>query len=233
MSFRFRHFTIEDDRSTLKVGTDAMLLGAWANPGNAKTILDIDSGCGVLALMMAQKSGALIDAVEIDPRSADQARENFNRSTWSGRLTSVCGSVVDFQHSSDRLYDFIITNPPYFSNQLKSVSMKINRTKHEEGLTVETLVKAIRILLKPEGKFSVIFPYENHRFFINLCKKNGFHLHQQVNVCSRPGNSAIRTMMEFKQVTNPAPPVDRIIILDENGKFTAGYLTLTADFHHF
>lgn len=233
MSFRFRHFTIEDDRSTLKVGTDAMLLGAWADPGNAQTILDIGSGCGVLALMMAQKSKALIDALEIDPRSADQAQENFSHSPWSNRITSICKSLVDFQPSSDRQYDYIITNPPYFSNQLKSVSMKINRTKHEEGLTIETLVKMIRSLLKPDGKFSVIFPYENHLFFIDVCKKNGFHIHHQVNVHSKPGNCAGRTMMEFKQAINTCPQADRLFILDENGKFTAEYLTLTADFHYF
>jgi len=233
MSFRFKHFTVEDNQSTLKIGTDAMLLGAWANPGNAKRILDIGSGCGVLALMMAQKSNALIDAIDIDQLSADQARENFDKSPWSDRIVSVCCSLDDFRPSSGDLYDYIISNPPYFSNQLKSKSVRLNRTKHEKGIEVHTLVKKIHSLLRPDGKFSVIFPYENHLFFINVCEKNGFHILKQVNVHSKPRSCAGRTLMEFGRTVNRCPLITQLCILNENGKFTDDYLTMTADFHYF
>jgi len=233
MAFRFKHFTVEDDRSTLKVGTDAMLLGAWADPGSVRTILDIGTGCGVLALMMAQKSNALIDAIDIDQPSVDQARENFGKSQWQGRLTANRCSLVDFQPLSGDLYDFIVSNPPYFKNQLKSGSNKVNITKHDEGLSVETLIKMIPPILSPIGRLAVVFPYENHLFFIKVCKDYGFHLSRQLNIHSKPGISAGRTLMEFNRSVNKYPMTTSLIILNDHGIYTDDYLTLTADFHCF
>jgi len=233
MAFRFRHFTVEDDRSTLKVGTDAMLLGAWVDPGDATRILDIGTGCGLLALMIAQKSVASIDAIDIDKPSVDQAKENFINSPWPGRLNAFCHSLFDFQSTSGEPYDYIISNPPYFKNHLRSVSRTVNITKHDEGLKTETLIKMVHRLLIPDGRFSVIFPYANQNTIINICKDYGFHLTKQVIVHSKPGIRPGRTLMEFGRSAMNNPVTTKLCILDINGKFSNDYLGLTAGYHCF
>ena len=116
--FKFKQFTIHQDKCAMKVGTDGVLLGAWAECANAKGILDIGTGTGLIALMIAQRSNAKIDAVEIDETASKQAKENIKKSLWNDRIEILNISFQDFSKSTNEKYDLIVSNPPYFQNSL-------------------------------------------------------------------------------------------------------------------
>ena len=241
MPFRFRQFNIEDSQSTQRVGTDSMLLGAWAEPENAATILDIGTGCGVLALMMAQKTGATIHAIDPDLLSILEARDNFTSSPWPDRLFAIQGHVQTFTDTPDNGYDYILTNPPFFVNSLKSPSARRNAARHDQNLTHDDLVQSVCRLLSVNGLFALILPGDITEGFINLCRQNRLELRRRTEVFSKPGSSAIRTMMEFSKYDDfdpglkpgATPVVSGLTIRTQSGSFSAEYLAITGDFHQF
>ena len=233
MSFHFRQFEVEDKQSTLRVGTDAMLLGAWANPGNPRKILDIGTGCGVLALMMAQKSDAMIDAIEIDPLSVNEARRNFASSPWPERIFAIHTSLQSFSNVATSDYDFILTNPPFFSDSLKSPSVRKNITRHNESLTHMELVRIISYLLSQDGSFALILPAETEDLFLRICQENRLNLLRRTMVFPKPNASPKRALLEFTRCRVTNVKVSELTILDAAGNFTNEYLALTNGFHNF
>ena len=233
MAFRFRQFTVEDGHSALRVGTDAMLLGSWANPGMSKKILDIGTGCGVLALMMAQKSEATIEAVEIDQPSVIEAGNNFSNSPWPSRISIINDSIQAFSGKMPSDYGFIITNPPYFSNTLKSPNSRSNHTRHDDGLNFSELVQIVNRLLDSDGCFALILPSQQAEKFQLLCTENGLYPSRRLTICTKPATSPKRTVMEFKKIKTLHPESRELIILDRKGSFTMEYLSLTKEFHNF
>jgi len=233
VAFRFKHFTIEDQFSTMRVGTDAMLLGAWARPPVKGRMLDIGTGCGVLALMMAQKSGAVIEAIDIDLPSVQQARENFNQSPWSGRLEAIQASLELFSGKTENKYDFIISNPPYFAKALRSPSARKNSTRHDETLTSDSLLLAVTRLLARNGRFAVILPPAIAAGFVSSAISAGLFLSRMLEVLPRPASGPNLALMEF--AGRPGKPVipGSLAILSETGKYSDEYLQLTADYHDF
>ena len=156
MGFRFRKFEVEDSLSSMRVGTDSMMLGAWAFPGDEGRILDIGTGCGVLALMMAQKSNGNIDAIDIDEPSVGQARENILNSPWFHRINPVWGNIITFSKETLDRYGFIISNPPFFYHSLKSPEVRKNQARHDTSLSHEALIDAVCLLLKEDGAFVLV-----------------------------------------------------------------------------
>jgi tRNA1Val (adenine37-N6)-methyltransferase len=233
MAFRFRQFIIEDRQSTLRVGTDSMLLGSWANPENAKRILDIGTGCGVLALMMAQKSEAVIDAIDIDQPSIIEADNNFKGSPWASRLSAIQDSLREFSQTGQPVYDFIITNPPYFSNSLKSPASRANHARHDESLSLPELASHVHHLLTDHGCFALILPVESAVRFQSTCADCGLYLSRNLVVYPKPGSPPKRTLMEFTKTKIHHPENTSLTILDASGRFTPGYLAMTEDFHSF
>ena len=233
MAFRFRQFTVEDEHSTLRMGTDAMLLGSWANPGKAKKILDIGTGCGVLALMMAQKSEAIIEAIDIDQPSAAEAGNNFLNSPWASRVSAIHISLQAFSNQASASYGYIITNPPYFSNSLKSPSARINQTRHDESLSLSELASHASHLLEADGRFALVLPSDAASRFISICAGNGLYVSRHLDVYPRPALPPKRTLMEFTKSQPDHPEFSALTILDESGKFTPEYLALTGCFHSF
>jgi tRNA1Val (adenine37-N6)-methyltransferase len=233
MAFRFQQFTIEDAGSTLRVGTDAMLLGSWANPGKAKKILDIGTGCGVLSLMMAQKSEAIIDAIEIDPPSVLDAKTNFRNSPWADRISVMEVSLQCFSGTTEGEYEFVITNPPYYTKSLKSPSARINQTRHDESLSLPDLAMHVHDLLAGNGCFALILPFESANRFQTTCAGCGLYPSRSMAVYPKPGTPPKRVLMEFTKTKIHFPEADSLTILDASGKFTAGYLAMTQEFHRF
>ena len=182
MAFRFKHFLVEDDQSTMPVGTDAMLLGSWADPGSAKTILDIGCGCGVLAMMMAQKSDGQVDAIDIDEKSVLQAANNFRSCPWKSRLKAYSVTLQLFPSMVEKHYDFIITNPPFFAGSLKSPSETRNRARHDTDLTlVRLLCETKKLLNPPKAGSAVILPEQTFSEFTRLAKLHGFYPERILN----------------------------------------------------
>jgi tRNA1Val (adenine37-N6)-methyltransferase len=234
MAFCFRQFTVDDEHSSMRVGTDSMLLGAWASPGKAKKILDIGTGCGVLALMMAQKSDAMIDAVETDQSSIFEARNNFLKSSWSARISAIHDSIQTFSGQDHSLsYDFIISNPPYYSRSLKSPSQRINQTRHVESLTLRDLVGVVNRLLTHDGCFALILPSEASLKFEDICAGSGLYPSRRLVVYSKPATRPNRTLTEYTKTETEDPDCSALTILNASGKFTSEYLDITRDFHNF
>src|SRR4051812_30760199 len=146
-SFHFKQFTINQDRCAMKVGTDAVLLGSWVKPGNAGKILDIGTGTGVIALMLAQKCNCHIDAIDIDENAFLQSAENFAKSQWNFKLNCRHQSLQKFSEDHAAEYDLIITNPPYFHHASKPIAESRINARHSESLTFDELVTGVKKLL--------------------------------------------------------------------------------------
>jgi tRNA1Val (adenine37-N6)-methyltransferase len=233
MAFRFRRFTVEDTQSTLRVGTDAMLLGSWASPGMAKKILDIGTGCGVLALMMAQKCDACIEAIEIDHPSVTEAGNNFLNSPWPSRIRAIDDSLQSFSARIVEMFDFIITNPPYFSRSLKSPSPRMNQARHDESLSLPELARLVSRMLAPDGCFATILPVEPADRFQMICAENGLYPLRRLVVYPKPGARPKRILTEFVKGRAGKPDCSALTILDATGLYTPEYLELTKYFHNF
>jgi tRNA1Val (adenine37-N6)-methyltransferase len=231
MAFRFRKFSVEDELSSMRIGTDAVLLGAWINPENRSDILDIGTGCGVIALMMAQKSNALITAIDIDEDSANQASVNFRNSPWDKRMKALHCSFQEFSKLHNRTFDLVITNPPYFRNSLRSPSRRRNIARHDDQLNAHDLLTGMNGILNSKGGFYIILPTEDAISFREYAKLYNLFLVRQLQVKSKPGRKPKRIALEFSF----APPLnaisEEIIIRREDNSFSKAYLELTKDFY--
>lgn len=233
MPFRFKHFEVEDEQSTLRVSTDAMLLGAWAEPGPVKTILDIGTGCGVLALMMAQKSEANVEGIDIDKQSIDQARENFIKSKWSERLKVTHKSLFDLSVHAEKCYGFIITNPPFFSASMKSPSDRKNRARHEIDMTHSALLEGATKLMERDGRLALILPASMGPGFEMEAGRSGLFLSRSMLVSSREYHPPKRILLEFSFSSPISEKREDMFIQNKNCTFSDFYLHLTQEFHQF
>ncbi|MBN2164892.1 MAG: methyltransferase [Marinilabiliaceae bacterium] len=230
--FRFKQFTINQEGAYMKVGTDGVLLGAWCKSNNAKTILDIGTGTGLLSLMLAQRNSyAIIDAVEIEPQAAKQAQENFDNSSWSSRLRLFNCSVQDYKQITDIKYDLIVCNPPFFVNSMKADSIERTLARHTDELTFKELSDAVNELLNNEGLFSVILPSETENEMRDLMYRYGFSLVRKVNVIPVPGKLPKRVLLEFSKIYNECEFSELIIEEFGRHKYSEAYKTLTRDFY--
>lgn len=159
--FQFKQFTILQNQAAMKVGTDGVLLGAWANCSNSQRALDIGTGTGLIALMMAQRNLNLtIDAIDIDANAIADAHKNFNSSSWANRLFLHHVSLQNFITKDQVPYDLIVTNPPFFINSLKPNHESRSQARHTDTLSTSALFFAVKQLLQPNGRFCAIIPTE-------------------------------------------------------------------------
>jgi tRNA1Val (adenine37-N6)-methyltransferase len=231
MSFRFRQFSVEDDQSSMRIGTDAVLLGSWINPENRLNILDIGTGCGVIALMMAQKCSAAISAIDIDENSAHQASENFRNSPWKNRMSSLHCSFQEFTRLPGHTFDLVITNPPYFRNSLRSSLKSRNIARHDDLLNAHDLLSGVTRILHSDGRFCIILPAEDAATFRLLAKAYNLFLIRQLLVKSKPGLISKRIAMEFSFTSPGLVVTEEMIIRREDNSFTEAYRELTRDFY--
>lgn len=216
----------------MKVGTDAVLLGAIADVSHASAILDIGTGCGVVALIMAQRNGtATIDAVEPDKASARCAWGNFEASPWSGRLEVLETTVQQFASSTNRKYDCIVSNPPYFEKSLRSASEVRNKARHNNNLPFDELAASVVQLLSPNGTFTAILPCTEVGNFIATAKCAGLHCINKVLIYSKIWKKPLRTVFVLKPTETAKPTVSQLAIYDENGQYSEQYYNLTKDLY--
>jgi tRNA1Val (adenine37-N6)-methyltransferase len=156
--FAFKQFTINHDKCAMKVGTDGVLLGAWVNVNGAERILDVGTGSGLIAIMMAQRSEAVIDAVEIDEKACRQAMENVANCPWEERINVYCDSFQHFAASTAFRYDLVVSNPPFFRDSLKSPIKARSHARHDEKLSYESLIFYTSQLLTVDGRLVLIIP---------------------------------------------------------------------------
>lgn len=196
-TFYFKQFQINHDRCAMKVGTDGVLIGAWCDVSNARRVLDVGTGTGLVALMVAQRTthDALIDAVEIDHEAYKQALENVDASKWRDRIQVHHLAIQNFQPQF--LYELIVCNPPYFNNSLKSPDEKRSLSRHASHLTPVDLVMVAKKLLNPLGTLSLILPYREGMEFINLAAKHSLFCNRQTEIRTKRGKEIERLLLEF------------------------------------
>ena len=228
--FQFKQFRIEQERSALKVGTDGVLLGAWCNLKGAFSILDVGTGTGLIALMMAQSSTAAISAIEIDESSCQDALLNFRNSPWSERLELFASDFNAFKESYSGKYDLVVSNPPFFVQSMKSADVASSKARHDVSLTFRQLITGSKRLLHENGRLAVILPFESLDDFRETARLEGFYLARKTVVHPRVGKPPKRVLLEFSP-TAVYPESDALVILDESGKYSARFVDLTKEFY--
>jgi tRNA1Val (adenine37-N6)-methyltransferase len=229
-AFHFKQFTIHQDKCAMKVGTDAVLLGAWVKTENESHILDIGTGTGVIALMLAQKSDAHIDAIDIDENAFHQAHNNFLISPWTARLNCMHHSFQEFSEEHTASYDLIVTNPPYFHDASKPVAESRLNARHSEALTFDELVYGVKKLLKPDGRFCVILPCKEGMEFLDKAQRKELFCHHLLRIKTKADKNEKRLIMEFGFHFGVLTE-EEIIIQEEDGSFTQDYIDLTLDYY--
>jgi tRNA1Val (adenine37-N6)-methyltransferase len=228
--FEFKQFRIEQHKAAMKVGTDGVLLGAWTPVEEVSRILDVGTGTGLIALMLAQRSDAIINAVEIDESACEEARFNFEQSGWSNRLNVYHSDFHLFADVSHEPYDLIVSNPPFFINSLKTKNEALSIARHNDMLSFNQLVSGARKLLGSSGRLCVIIPFGNCTEFRECARLAGFYLRNQTNVIPKSGKTPKRVLLEFTLRPN-YPTINELAILDENGVYTNNYKSLTSPFY--
>ncbi len=222
--FKFKQFTVFHDRCAMKVGTDGVLLGAWADCRNATTILDIGTGSGLIALMLAQRSNAQIDALEIDKDACKQSLDNISKSPFKDRIHVIHADFSDFM--TNKKYDLIVSNPPYFSNSLQAPDRQRNLARHDFALPLETLMSGSKALLNPGGKIALILPSDTTELVSRIALDNNLYVHQEVWVYSRSESPVKRILYEISdrkfilQISSLIIEKERHIYTDEFRKLT-------------
>lgn len=218
----------------MKVTTDACLFGSYAaneirnHKSKIINLLDVGAGTGLLGLMVAQKNDCIIDAVEIDTASYLQAKENFERAEWSDRLNIYNADVLNFD--THKKYDCIISNPPFFENDLKSVHLNKNNAKHDTALTLQQLLKAVDILLNADGLFFVLLPYHRADEFVDMALVSGLYPAFRTDVKQTPKHSFFRTILIFSRTKKEYKTL-MIVIKDEQGNYTNEFTFLLQDYY--
>ena len=230
--FQFKQFTVQQERAALKVSTDSCLFGAWLSEElktkKVKATLDIGSGTGLLMLMLAQKVDALIEGIEIDAPSYEQAKENLKASVWSERLHLFLGDVKEF--SFEKKYDLIISNPPFYEGDLKSEAANRNMAMHDAGLKLDELLKVVDKNLTDDGWFAVLLPYHRTDKFIAEAIADNLNLIKRTDVKQTINHSFFRTMLLFVR-DKPVPQVNSMSIKDEKNEYTAAFIELLKDYY--
>lgn len=217
----------------MKVGTDGVLLGAWADATEAANILDIGTGTGLIAIMLAQRATqANIHAVEIDEEASAQATENMQHSPWADRLTCINTSIQDFAKQSRQRYDLIVSNPPFFSGGTFSNSQDKNSVRHTIKLPHGDLLAAVRSLLAPTGKFCMILPQMEGLRFREMANNYGIFCSKMVEVLPKLGKPIERLLLQFELHVKPIEK-SQLVIHEGDGAndWTVDYRKLTGAYY--
>lgn len=229
--FQFKQFKIIQEKAAMKVGTDGVLLGAWTNVSEAKNILDLGSGTGLIALMMAQRSEARITGIEIEKNAAEEATENAKHSPWQKRVSVKNISFQQFAKTTAETFDLIVSNPPFFMNDQKSKDNNLAIAKHNDLLPLPDLVNGCTKLLAKEGKLAVILPVIQAKKMINLTKEKDLFLIRLTEVKPTPQKEANRYLMEFSWNKITVETDELAIHEDDGSDFTQKYKNLIKAFY--
>lgn len=216
-------------RSTMKVGTDAMLLASWVETEGMNRILEIGSGCGIISLILAQRSQAIIEAIDIDLASVEEARTNFGFSPWSDRL--FCYHTDLRQFTTEFSYDLIVSNPPFFTTTFKTQKPRRNLARHEDSLPFSDLIQSAKSLLNQDGHFALVLPQNEAEKFIPLAESHGLFLNKILNIIPVEGKTPNRLNMLFCQNKTDKPFSEYFTIRNRDQQFTEQYKIMLKDFY--
>lgn len=227
--FQFQQFSLYQDRCAMKLGTDALLLGAWTRPPVAcQRILDIGTGTGVLGLMLAQENDqSQIDSLEIDPAAVLQASENVAASPWSKRIAVHHQALQDWQ--PETRYQAIVCNPPYYQTGMQSADLRRRQARHDSCLSYSDLLRHARRLLAPNGSLSLILP--ETELFLELASAQGFTLSRHCQIRHSERHPVRRHLLELSLQPQPICQTQVLSLKTEQNQWTPAYQQLTRKFH--
>ena len=230
--FKFKQFTIEQDRCAMKIGTDGVLLGAWVSIKNSPfSILDIGAGTGIIALQLAQRSHAeIVDAIEIDANAYEQCVDNFENSAWGDRLFCYHASLEEFVAEIEDKYDLIVSNPPFYSEDYKTTAAPRDIARFNDALPFDELIESASILLSDEGIFSVIIPRKEEENFIKIASEVNLFPNRICRVRGNESSEEKRSMLEFSFLNTPAK-IENLTIETSRHNYTEEYKNLVKQFY--
>jgi tRNA1Val (adenine37-N6)-methyltransferase len=233
--FEFKKFRIKQDRCAMRVSTDAVLLGAWVGAGGSRNILDIGTGTGVIALMLAQKSEAMITAIDIDRESSEQAAENVAHSPYAARIEVKHLAFQEYVRQGGEKFHLIVTNPPYFIDSLKTPAESRTLARHTDALSFDDLIGGVKKLLHEKGKFCLILPTNEAIIFRSKAESRGLYLSKLMRVrTTKEKNTEKRHLMQFEFKESEFSESTLVIEADSHRKYTDEYKALTKDYYiHF
>lgn len=230
--FKFKQFEVQQDKCAMKIGTDAVVLGAWTSlENNPFSILDIGAGTGILSLMLAQRSSAqTIDAIEIDDEAYEQCVANFEQSFWGDRLFCYHASLEEFVEEIEDQYDVIICNPPFYSESYKTENSSRDLARFRDAMPFEHVLESVSKLLLKNGVFSVVIPFKEEKHFITLASKFKLFPNRIWHVKGNPNSEIKRSLIAFSFYKKDIEKQE-LVIETERHQYTEEYINLTKDFY--
>ena len=230
--FKFKQFEIKQDQCTMKVGTDGILLGAMAAVDGVSEILDIGSGTGLICLMLAQRApNANVSGVEIEQKAFEESVENGNNSPWSDRIHFENESIQDYSKFSDKSFDLIVSNPPFFSGGTFSYNQERNNVRHTVKLPNGDLLQSARKLLTRNGKFVVILPVMEGLRFKDMAKSYRLFCTEEISIKGKESKSEERLVLVFEQEESDEVKKGQIVVYNEDDTYHHEFIKLTKDFY--
>lgn len=232
--FTFKQFFVAHDCCAMKVGTDGILLGAWAPVSGARRVLDIGCGSGLIALMLAQRTpdSVPVDAVELDAVAGQQATENIAASPWSERMKVYLDDIATFTEGRPADYSLIVSNPPYFSPGVACGSMPRTQARHTVALTHERLLDCARCLITPDGVFCVVLPVQVIDDFVRQALRQGWFVRQRLDVSETSSRPVHRVSLALSRQPGERV-VGQLAIRDAERRYSEDFQALTQDFYLF
>jgi len=230
--FQFKEFSVAQDKTAMKIGTDAVLLGAWVRINDSvSSVLDIGAGTGVISLQIAQRSEAeLIDAVEIESNAYEQCVSNFEQSDWGDRLFCYHASLEDLVEEIEEPYDLIISNPPFYNSTYKDLEATRAMARHTDSLSFDELLKGCSEMLSEKGECAFIIPFEEENHFLEIAKNRGLFPSRITRVRGREEAAIKRSLLQLSfdicnvEISNLTIEIDRHI-------YTTAYSELVSPFY--
>ncbi|MBC3766909.1 methyltransferase [Neptunicella marina] len=214
----------------MKVGTDSIMLGSWVKPGNARRMLDVGTGSGLLALMLAQEAGAAdfdIVAIDIDQAAVEQAGRNIAASLWSDKIRVFYQSL---QLCEKGPFDLIISNPPYYPAG-QSFDPQRQQARHQAGLNFDDLMRHVARLLADNGRFACVIPAQFERQLLNSAAQSALYLNRRLAVKSTPNKAVSRLLLEFSAQQAASADKVQLFIRNLNGEYSEDYKNLCREFY--
>lgn len=232
--FRFKEFTIQQDKTAMKIGTDAVLLGAWCVADYPNTILDIGAGTGIISLQLAQRFDAeTIDAVEVDENAYEQTVENFEQSDWADRLYCYHASFQEFATEiaeEEETYDLIVSNPPFYVDAFETEDEARNKARFTSSLSFDELLIGVSKILSENGTFAVIIPFKETTNFVQVAASKLLFLNRICEVSGNPTSEVKRSLLQFSFIETKIEK-SALTIEIERHQYTNEYVLLTKDFY--
>ena len=230
--FQFKQFGINDSECAMKIGTDGVLLGAWANIEQSHSILDVGSGSGLISIMLAQRSDATITGIEIDSFASNQSIENINASPWRNRISVINTDFIVWASMAHNFsqFDHIVSNPPFFNNGPVAPNESRAIARHCNSLGYEQLIKLSKKLLTDNGKLSIISPFERQDDIIFYSELEQIFISRLTHIYSKKGSKPTRLLWEFSKL-KCTPEYTSIAIRDTQNNFSQEYINLTNEYY--